>query len=109
LQVYVRIIGTPVTETVLLRAEHAEVQCRPMGRPVTAADLAGLQELCGRSAHESAEESVGRNTARVIEEVGIGKAMEELIEQMADTVLSTKVKVAHPDRMPGLKGPFSKR
>jgi hypothetical protein len=35
--------------------------------------------------------------------------MEELFEQMADTVLSTKVKVAHPGRMPGLKGPFSKR
>nr|WP_314621527.1 YsnF/AvaK domain-containing protein [uncultured Noviherbaspirillum sp.] len=87
-----RIVETPVSESVTLREEHATIERRPVDRPASDADLAGLQ---GQSieVRETAEKAVVSKTANVVEEVIVGKEATTHTEQIADTVRSTVVDV----------------
>lgn len=91
-RVYSRAVETPVNETVQLREEHAQVERRPVDRPATAADLADLKDRT-IEVRETAEQAVVQKTARVVEEVRVGKTVEQRTEQVSDTVRSTEVEV----------------
>jgi len=86
-----RVEEKPVTEQVQLREEHVHVERRPVDRPVTAGDEAfreGTLEVTERG-----EEAVVSKTARVVEEVVVGKQVEERTETITDTVRRTDVDV----------------
>lgn len=93
-RVYARTVETPVSESVQLRAEHAEVERRPVNRPATAADLADRKDRT-IEVRETAEQAVVQKTARVVEEVRVGKTVEQRTEQVTDTLRSTEVEVEH--------------
>jgi uncharacterized protein (TIGR02271 family) len=93
-RVYSRLTETPVSESVNLREEHANIERRPVDRPATAADLReGFVEI-----KETAEEAVVAKTARVVEEVVVGKEVSNRTETVTDTVRGTQVEV---ERTPG--------
>ena len=94
LRVYARTVETPVNETVQLREEHVQVERRPVDRPATAADLADLKDRTIEVV-ETAEQAVVQKTARVVEEVRVGKTVEQRTEQITDTLRSTEVEVEH--------------
>jgi uncharacterized protein (TIGR02271 family) len=102
LRVYAHTVETPVTEDVQLRTEHAEVQRSAVDRPATAADLSRLQDRT-IEVSETSEVPVVQKTARVVEEVRVGKSVEERTEEISDTVRSTEVEVERLDREPDLK------
>jgi uncharacterized protein (TIGR02271 family) len=88
-RVYSRVTETPVSESVSLREEHATIERRAVDRPATAADLKeGSVEI-----RETAEEPVITKTARVVEEVVVGKEASSRSEIVNDTVRSTEVDV----------------
>ena len=88
-RVYSRVTETPVSESVSLREEHATIERRAVDRPATAADLKeGSVEI-----RETAEEPVITKTARVVEEVVVGKEASSRSETVNDTVRSTEVDV----------------
>lgn len=91
-RIFQRIVETPVNETVNLREEHVSVERRPVNQPVAAADLANFQEK-SIELHETAEEAVVEKSARVVEEVVIGKQVTQTAQQIADTVRRTEVDV----------------
>jgi len=87
-----RIIERPVEESVRLRVEHVRVERNPVNRPATAADLANFRE--GEiELREQAEVPVVGKEARVVEEVRLGKEVEERQETIHDTVRRTDVEV----------------
>jgi uncharacterized protein (TIGR02271 family) len=86
-----RVEEKPVAAEVQLREEHVHVERRPVDRPVTDADKAfreGTLEVT-----ERAEEAVVAKSARVVEEVVVGKQVEEHTETIRDTVRRTDVDV----------------
>jgi uncharacterized protein (TIGR02271 family) len=88
-RVYSRLTETPVSESVNLREEHATIERRAVDRPATAADLKeGFVEV-----RETAEEPVVAKTARVVEEVVVGKESSVRTETVNDTVRGTDVEV----------------
>ena len=91
-RVYSRLTETPVEETVQLREEHVKVDRRPVDRPASQADLAGLGEG-GVEVTATAEEPVVSKQARVVEEVVVGKEVSERTETVRDTVRRTEVEV----------------
>ncbi|MCR5868318.1 MULTISPECIES: YsnF/AvaK domain-containing protein [Aquincola] len=93
-RVYSRVVETPVNESVELRSEHAEVHRRPVDRPVTSADVDALGDRT-IEVLETAERAVVSKTARVVEEVSIGKSVQSHTEQVRDTLRSTEVEVEH--------------
>jgi uncharacterized protein (TIGR02271 family) len=88
-RVYSRLTETPVIETVDLREEHASIERRAVDRPATAADL--TEEFV--EIRETAEQPVVAKTARVIEEVVVGKEESNRTETITDTVRGTEVEV----------------
>ncbi|OTP78466.1 YsnF/AvaK domain-containing protein [Caballeronia sordidicola] len=96
-RVYSRLTETPVSESVDLREEHATIERRPLDRPATAADLKeGFVEV-----RETAEQPVVAKTARVVEEVIVGKESSNRTETVNDTVRNTDVEV---ERVAGQEG-----
>ncbi|HEX8423782.1 MAG TPA: YsnF/AvaK domain-containing protein [Pyrinomonadaceae bacterium] len=90
-----RVEERPVTEEVQLREERVHVERRPVDRPVTDGDNAfreGTLEVT-----ERAEEAVVSKTARVVEEVVVGKEVAEHTETISDTVRRTDVDVQEVD------------
>ena len=88
-RVYSRVRETPVSESVDLREEHATVERRAVDRPATASDLKeGAVEI-----RETAEQAVVAKTARVVEEVVVGKESSHRTETIDDTVRGTEVEV----------------
>jgi stress response protein YsnF len=86
-----------VSESVNLREEHATIERRPVDRPATVADLKeGFVEV-----RETAEEPVVAKTARVVEEVIVGKESSNRTETVNDTVRGTDVEV---ERVAGQEG-----
>jgi len=87
-----RVTERPVEETVNLHEEHAQVERRPVDRPAGAGELnsfkAGSIEI-----QETAEEAVVEKTARVVEEVTVGKQSSDRQETVRDTVRSTDVDI----------------
>jgi uncharacterized protein (TIGR02271 family) len=92
MRVYTRVTERPVEEQVQLREETVRVERRPVDRPVSDADLdaMGNREI---EVTAMAEEAVVSKTARVIEEVVVGKQVTERTETVRDTVRRTEVDV----------------
>ena len=87
-----RVLETPVNETVGLREEHVNVERHAVDRPVSPADINAFQET-KIELRESVEEAVIEKTARVIEEVVVGKEVSQRQQNISDTVRHTEVKV----------------
>ena len=88
-----RVTEKPVQEAIQLHDERVTVERRPADQSTSAADAdAGLQERTVE-VRETAEEPVVAKTARVVEEVVIGKEQRDRTETVQDTVRRTDVDV----------------
>jgi uncharacterized protein (TIGR02271 family) len=85
-----RMVETPVTEQVTLREEHATIERRPVDRTATEADLQADQSI---EVRETAEKAVVGKSARVVEEVVVGKETTSQTQHITDTVRSTVVDI----------------
>jgi uncharacterized protein (TIGR02271 family) len=92
-----RVTEKPVREVVRLREEHAVVDRRPVDRPAQPGDMNAFREGT-LEVRESAEEAVVGKTARVVEEVRVGKEVREREETVEDRVRRKDVDV---DRIGG--------
>ncbi|KFC62318.1 Stress response protein YsnF [Massilia sp. LC238] len=93
-RIFSRVVETPVNETIALREEHVEVQRRAVNQPISPTDAAAFKEQTIEM-RESAEEAVVEKSARVVEEVTIGKQVNQRQENITDTVRHTEVEVEH--------------
>jgi hypothetical protein len=75
-----------------LREEQVKVERRPVDQPATEADMAAFKEG-SIEVSETAEEAVVSKTARVVEEVVVGKEVQNRTETIDDTVRRTDVEV----------------
>lgn len=100
-----RIVERPVEESVRLREERVNVERTTVDRPATAADFENFKEKDVEMV-ERAEVPVVSKEARVVEEVSIGKEVEERSETISDTVRKTEVDVEDLDKK-GLKDRYS--
>jgi uncharacterized protein (TIGR02271 family) len=91
-RVFRRMTEKPVHEQVQLREEHVRVERHAVDKPATEADMAAFKEG-SVELRETAEEAVVSKTARVVEEVVVGKEVSERTEQVDDTVRKTEVEV----------------
>jgi uncharacterized protein (TIGR02271 family) len=87
-----RVVEQPVSEQVTLREEHATIERRPVDRPASQADIAGLRDQT-ITVKESAEKAVVSKTAQVVEEVVVGKTASTETRRVSDTVRNTVVDV----------------
>jgi uncharacterized protein (TIGR02271 family) len=87
-----RIVEKPVEANVRLREEHVVVNRRPVDREVTDSDLNNFREG-DIELTERAEVPVVNKRARVVEEVEVGKTVEEHNQTVSDTVRRTDVDV----------------
>lgn len=90
-RVFRRTVAEPVTESVNLHEEHVVLERRPVDRAVTEADTKGSGKTI--ELIETAEIPVVNKTARVVEEVRVGKVESERTETVRDTVRHTEVDV----------------
>lgn len=99
-RLFTRVIEQPVEENVTLREERARVTRHPVDRAATEADIraaeGGVIEV-----RETVEEPVVQKVARVVEEIEVGKEVEEHTETIRDTVRHTDVEI---DEGPGPRG-----
>jgi uncharacterized protein (TIGR02271 family) len=91
-----RVVSQPVSESVELRREEAVVERRPVDREASAADANAFRERT-IEVEEMAERPVVHKTARVVEEVVVGKRVSTETERIEDTVRSTEVDVERVD------------
>jgi uncharacterized protein (TIGR02271 family) len=91
-RVFSRMVETPVNETVSLREEHVSVERRPVDQPINPADVAALKDQT-IELRETAEEAIVQKSARVVEEVVVGKEVSQRQEKIQDTVRHTEVEV----------------
>ena len=91
-RVFSRMVETPVNESVSLREEHVSVERRPVDQPINPADVAALKDQT-IELRETAEEAVVQKSARVVEEVVVGKEVSQRQQQIQDTVRHTEVEV----------------
>ena len=91
-RVYSHVVERPVEADVTLRDEFINVERRFVDRPATAADFAaGHGSVIEMNA--SGEEAVVGKTARVVEEVLVGKESSHRTEVVSDSVRKTQVEV----------------
>lgn len=100
-RVYSRVTETPVSESVNLREEHAAIERRAVDRPATAEDL----KETSLEIRETAEQAVVAKTARVVEEVVVGKESSQRTETVHDTLRGTEVEVERDAGNPATRGP----
>lgn len=91
-RVYQHVVETPVNESIGLREEHVNVERRPVDRPVNPADINAFQEST-IELRETAEEAVVEKSARVVEEVIVGKEVTQRQENITDSVRHTEVEI----------------
>jgi uncharacterized protein (TIGR02271 family) len=92
---------TPVEEQVSLRDERAVIDRKQVDRPATEADLQTAFKDQDVEIRETSEEPVVSKSARVVEEVSIGKRSSERTETVRDSVRGTRIDVEDsedPDR-----------
>ena len=102
-RIFTRITEVPVSETVVLREERADIKRTTVDRPATEADFAAFKEG-SIEVREMAEEAVVSKTARVVGEVEVGKTSTERQETIHDSVRKTKVdveQIAPGESVPG--------
>jgi uncharacterized protein (TIGR02271 family) len=85
-----RIIERPVEESIRLREEYVTVERTPVDRLATESDFDTFKEGTVEVV-EHAEVPVVSKEARIVEEVSLGKQVEEREEIISDTVRSTQV------------------
>jgi stress response protein YsnF len=83
----------PVEETVRLRDEEVRVERRAVDRPVSGAEAEAAFREGDIELEETHEEAVVSKEARVVEEVVVGKDVQEREEVVRDTVRRTDVDV----------------
>ena len=91
-RIYQRVVETPVNESIGLREEHVNVERHAVNRPIDPADVSAFQETT-IELRETSEEAVVGKTARVVEEVVVGKEVTQRTEQVSDTVRRTEVEI----------------
>lgn len=87
-----RVVETPVSELVQLRQERATIERRAVDRPATEADFSSFKDGA-IEVRETDEQAVVGKTARVVEEVTLGKEVQQRTETINDTVRRTDVEV----------------
>jgi uncharacterized protein (TIGR02271 family) len=95
-RVFQRVVETPVQESVTLREEHVTVDRRPVDQPIDPDQVQAFQDQ-SFELRESAEEAVVEKSARIVEEVVVGKEVSQRQDQISDTVRSTEVDVEQLD------------
>lgn len=103
-RVYSHVVEQPATADVTLRDERIVVERRPVNRVATAADFNMGQGL-PVELMASDEEAVVGKTARVVEEVLVGKASSSYTEVIHDSVRKTEVEMEElvPDAVSSTK------
>jgi len=91
-RVFSRVVETPVDQSIGLREEHVSVERRPVDQPISTADATAFKEQ-SIELRETAEEAVVQKSARVVEEVLVGKEVSQRQENIHDTVRHTEVQV----------------
>jgi uncharacterized protein (TIGR02271 family) len=91
-RVFSRVVETPVNESVNLREEHVSVERHAVDRPLSAGDKAAFKEQ-SIEMREKSEEAVVQKSARVVEEVVVGKQTTQRQEKIKDSVRHTEVQV----------------
>jgi len=91
-RVYSRVMQQPVEEQVSLREERVRVDRRAVDRPATDADLAAADRDV-IEVTETVEEPVVSKRSRVVEEVTVGKEVNERTETVRDNVRRSEVNV----------------
>jgi uncharacterized protein (TIGR02271 family) len=91
LRVYTKVTERPVEEQVELRQERATVERRPANRPLGADDRPFQERTV--EVTERREEPVISKQARVVEEVVVGKKVEQQTQTVRDTLRRTDVEV----------------
>jgi uncharacterized protein (TIGR02271 family) len=91
-RVYQRVIETPVQEDVTLREEHVTIERHAVDHAIAPDQVPAFQEK-SFELRENAEEAVVQKTARVVEEVVVGKEVSQRQEEINDTLRSTQVEV----------------
>jgi uncharacterized protein (TIGR02271 family) len=91
-RIFQHISEIPIDEEVPLREEHVVVERVPVDRPASEADLGAFKEG-STEIRESAEEPVVSKTARVVEEVRVGKETTERKQKIKETARRTDVEV----------------
>jgi len=92
-RVYTRVTERPIEESITLREERARVERHAVDREATEADLGNAFKEASVEVRETAEQPVVSKTARVVEEVEIGKEVAERTETVRDTVRRSEVEV----------------
>jgi uncharacterized protein (TIGR02271 family) len=87
-----RVVEKPVEETLRLRQERVVVDRHAVNRAATDADFRNIKDG-DIEITERAEVPVVSKQARVVEEVSVGKQVEERNEVVSDTVRKTEVEV----------------
>jgi uncharacterized protein (TIGR02271 family) len=91
-RIYTHMEEDEARENVTLREERAVVERRAVDRPATEADFAAFKEGT-IEVRETVEEPVVAKTARVVEEVVVGKEVSERTETVSDSVRHGEVEV----------------
>ena len=94
---YSPVVETPATADVTLRDEQIRVERRPVNRAATAADF-NMGQGSVIELNATGEEAVVGKTARVVEEVLVGKQSSSHTEVVRDSVRKTEVEV---EQIPG--------
>jgi uncharacterized protein (TIGR02271 family) len=91
-RIFSHVVETPVNETIGLREEHVNVERRTVDQPISTADTTAFKDQT-IELRETAEEAVVEKSARVVEEVVVGKEVTQRQQQVSDTVRHTEVEV----------------
>jgi uncharacterized protein (TIGR02271 family) len=91
-RIYSHVVEEPVDQSLNLREEHVSIQRRTVNQPIDPADVTAFKDTTIEM-RESAEEAVVSKTARVVEEVTIGKEVTNREEHIRDTLRHTEVEV----------------
>ena len=91
-RIYAHVTETPVQEQVTLREQRATVERKSVDRAVEPADASAVQEQTFE-VREYAEEAVVAKEARVVEEVTVGRKVEDRVETVHETVRRSDVEV----------------
>jgi uncharacterized protein (TIGR02271 family) len=92
-RVFTHMVERPVEEEVTLREERVNVERRAVDRPASEADLRAASGESTFEMTERSEEAVVGKSARVVEEVRVGKEIGQRTEVVGDTVRRTEVEV----------------
>lgn len=106
IRVVKRMTETPVSQMVTLREERAVIERRPVDRAATDADFTNFKDGT-IEVRERSEEAVVGKTARVVEEVVVGKQVSEREQTVSDTVRRTDVEVENLETVKGSTQPGS--